>query len=196
MNFIGKCPITVGTMKLTKERKILMGALGAGLFALGVDRVMLGTDSDGPRSAEASEGTGQVATAAPAVPPAPIFQAGSNRRDVANFSEVLPLSERLNRLNVAANNRDLFAITDRWITAPVVVDDGGLLGRAAARRFVETHRLQAIALRHGDQAATVDGRVVRVGETLDGFTLESLAPGSATFKGADNTRARLTMQGH
>ena len=58
--------------------------------------------------------------------------------------------------------------------------------------FRDAHRLQATAITPGAEMVIVDGKVLRIGEKLDGFTLEKITPYAASFR-RDNAVVKLSL---
>jgi hypothetical protein len=61
-----------------------------------------------------------------------------------------------------------------------------------AVNFVAAHKLSAVLKSHNGGAAIVDGEMVCVGQTLDGYTLTSIQSGSARFTSGSSV-VDLTM---
>ncbi len=59
----------------------------------------------------------------------------------------------------------------------------------ATDRFIHEHKLTSVLIDEDGGIAIVNGKVLRVGEKIDGYRLVRLAPGIAFFTGGDNPDA-------
>ena len=162
-------------MKVTKEQKIFIGLLVVGLVALGVDRFMLT-----PSSAEASEDASTLLVAKPqAAKPTPPPNAKSAVAATANpvAQKLLALSESLHIANTPV--KDTFATPVAWTDKPGTV--------AGGKRFDQAHSLSGVMVSGRHPAAMIDGKLVSVGQTIDGYKLVAVAQGTAVFQFGDTT---------
>jgi hypothetical protein len=167
-------------MALTKERKIYLGLLAAGIGALAVDRL-----TSGPATAQAEDASAYV-VARPDAPAAtnsiPVAPAASGGTMTPGEGLAARLRELASKSNAAPGSapRDLFRAPASWApqaqtTQPVAKEPG-------PADFEKSHRLTAVLL-HGRQAhAVVDGRMVAPGQSIDGYTLLSVTQDMAVFR--------------
>src|SRR5207302_903009 len=106
------------------------------------------------------------------------------------------IAERMRSL--AASDEDLSAIRDVFVPPPRWFS--GLQPAVAARpdnvgaEFTKCHQLVAVILSRNGAQAVIGQKLVRVGQTIDGFTLVSVAPQSARFRSA-TSEVQLTIRG-
>lgn len=159
-------------MKVTRERKILCGVMAIGLLALVIDRATGGGGAD-PQSPAADGSDAAVVQPAAAITsprPTPALANPAATCPAANAS----LSTRIAALaksDVPAGSRraafrDPFHIPKPWADnlAPPRIPTPS----AAAR--VE-HRLTAVVLDGRRSRAVIDGSLLRVGQSVSGYTL-------------------------
>jgi hypothetical protein len=150
-------------MKPTKQQKVLGAVLGVGLVAITLDR--LTASSDGPADA-ADASAYAVPRTAPAAGP---------RKEVAK-EEVRPaagsLATRLQQL-AAATGIDPKDPVDAFAARGAA--QGGtsaVPGTPALTPFQAAHRLTGtVVTAEGGGHAMVDGKLVRLGQSLDGYRL-------------------------
>lgn len=157
-------------MKLTKQQKVIIGIFALALLGLVCDRVFLL-----PRQARANA-KGSVQTRDSglilAVNPIPEEQ-----------TEGMGLKDRLNErlpddMIDVSQVRDAFTPSSDWLavggaagTKPVVED----------LDFKRKYQIQAIVFQDDLKAVFVNDKVVRVGDTIDGYELVKLSEKAATF---------------
>lgn len=165
-------------MKLTKERKIYGGLFLVALCALIGDQVF-----SGPSRAAAADS--EVVASAP-VHTAPAAT------PVAHSAITNQLAQRLRTLDhdqalSASALSDPFKVSKIWDGAA----DGPTVNRIWA--FNQRHHLTAVMVsgaRGG--SAIIDGELVRLGQSLEGFKLIEVSTRSATFE-CNKQLARLTL---
>lgn len=183
-------------MKLTRERKIFASVLGLAAVAFAVDRVTGGggtaTDaSDSSPAAVASEPSDLLM--ANATTPA----TGDKGAHGAVALNAASLSARISACaaTTAHSNspsRDLFRLPAKWSNQ--IQSNSADAARIAADKFSRSHRLSAVARNAGGgSVAVVEGKLLHVGNALDGFTLTSVAPDSAVFTGPGGTQVCLPL---
>jgi len=167
-------------MKLSRERKMLVGVLviaGAGLL---FDRVLLGAGMTGP--AESSAGVID-ASVDPATLLIPIDPAAAPA-----LSSSPTLADRL-RLATGGHappedgGRDAFAVHPDWVAAAqqsLATDDEAVADMISA--FRSAHKLDAVLVTGGRPCAVVDGRMVYIGQALGGYRLLEVEERSAVFE--------------
>jgi hypothetical protein len=166
-------------MKLTKERKIYAGLLVLAACAFIGDQVF-----SGPTEAAASADVA-VATAPAAKPLAPAAEP-------IRSTITTRLAQRLRALDhdqalSATALSDPFKLSKTWGSGSGSPADG------QAWSFSQRHRLTAVMVagaRGG--SAILDGELIRVGQSLDGFKLIEVSTQSATFE-CNKQLARLTL---
>jgi hypothetical protein len=156
-------------MKVTKEQKVYLGLLAIGLVALTLDRLVFT-----PSSAEAADSSSDllVTHSEPPTAPAAKSTASSTSNPVAQKLALLSESMHL----AAAESRDAFTPSAAWVGKPAASTD--------TKSFEQTHQLSAVIVGRR-AAAMVDGRLIAVGQTIDGYKLVSVIQGAATFQAGD-----------
>lgn len=206
-------------MKLTRERKVLLAVLALGALALLVDRLFLASGHTGPQHAAAEvevEAEPRAATArAEATQSAP-SSSGPDDADQIMQATMALLRERddgplLNeRLSETAkshgvsplNPRNAFEPPKAWIAsgetnaepddpAPSSLQQAPTPAEQA-QRFREQHRLRATMTERGTGVAIIGLRALRLGDELDGFTLERIGERSAVFS-SETVRVELKV---
>lgn len=167
-------------MKLTKERKIY-----AGLFLVAVCAFIGNEVFSGPSEASAADAapvaSAPVRTAAPAAPT--VSQHSAMTDQLAQRLRTLDHDEALSASAVS----DPFKLSKSWEGA----SDGPTDNRVWA--FNQRHHLTAVMVsgaRGG--SAIIDGELVRVGQSLEGFKLIEVSTRSATFE-CNKQIARLAL---
>lgn len=159
-------------VELNRQRKAFLSVLGLAAVGLVLDRAVL--NSGGPASASAA--TPDVASPLIAKADAP-----------ADPGPVQTVADRLNGVHTSSAGVapiDAFAGTPQWLpsaTITVDVEPSNLKARAASPDpLTSIRRLNLTTLFGRDERASarVNGRMVKVGEQIEGFT----------FEGIDNSR--------
>jgi hypothetical protein len=185
-------------MKVSNKIKIYGAVLGLAVGAWGVDAAFF---SATPAKAVATA----TPTAAEATTDPAVAAAGMSDVVAAATSESetgIPanwISDRLRAWPGSGNLklaglRDAFAAPDAWIARqqPAVVAQSG----QAADTFQKSHRLAAVLLDgKGGGRALVNGRLLPVGQSIDGYRLASVTKQSATFASNAGRRVILTLGG-
>lgn len=170
-------------MSVTKSQKVWFGLLGIGVCALVADQWTNGT-----AALEAANETPSADVAGDTLPAA----AG----DVGGAGKPLSLAARLTSLaagdRAGGDVRDAFAASPAWVRVeepttptPVPVDFAG--------EFRRSHKLKAIFQSDGTDRALIDGELLSVGQSLDGFKLIAVGRLRATFARGE-VRAELALQ--
>ncbi len=168
-------------MKLSRERQIYVGIGVLALLALGVDRVLIGSDLTDPVSASAAAGA--IGVQGDSDPTADV--------DLELLLEPLelagdPIVDRVRAVTGKSGGditevRDAFVPAPSWkgqAPAPEAVDL-----HALASRFRDTHQLHAVMTIDGVDYAVIDGRrMLAVGGRIDGFELVSIGDQAAVFR--------------
>jgi hypothetical protein len=174
-------------MMLNARQKAGMVVLALGVAALVVDRAFVL-----PRSAPASER--RVSSDYRAVPTigrqgmAPAPPAESTTLTVARKLEAAWSDKDLS----LEAPRDLFSLPGSWSRdpEPEIVDHS--LGRAGAS-FVATYKLEAIIVDEEGKRASIDDRLLRLGDRLDGYELVVIDSESVVFE-RDGERIELRLE--
>lgn len=167
-------------MNMTRERKIIAGVLTLALAGFGYDRMTaVASDTGGADSASLLVGTGSSNVAA--------IRFADEEASLAQR-----LSEMANKLNTTETTtfRDVFRpanVSPAMLAAPSA-------DRTSPDRFVQLHRLSTVSPNgQGGGVAIVDGKMMQIGQTLDGYKLTSLTRTSATFDSGAGVHATLTV---
>lgn len=164
---------------LPTKHKAYAAVLAAALVALAYDK---GCGS-GPPPARAAVPVAEVA--------APAAVAGPPSDVPATLSD---LAGRLRALGVdpAGDVRDAFAPPAAW-AAERRADPAAAAGPADADAFRADHRLTVVLVGGGPGAAVIGGRLVRVGQAVDGYRLVTVTPRSAHLTGPAGTAVDLRL---
>lgn len=207
-------------MVLTKRQISMIAVLGASVIGFIVDRAFL--DPGTPKTAEGAASLPAPGPAAPAAaaaapapaaaprasaapaaaPPtatAPAKPATASQAAAAGAARV-PLAERLKALappdGESAAVREAFAPSSAWLASLEEGKPGPAPQPDSAADFVRTHKLTSVLRRGSVGSAIIDGKVVEVGEGLDGYRLIGLTADSAVFQSPHNAKeVRLSLIG-
>ena len=152
---------------MNTKRWIYVGVLALAAIAFVVDRVFLGE----PESASADE-------------PLPLATKAKVARDPLTEPEepvgpIDPTLDRLEQLPEAVPERDVFSLSGAFLARQKELEEEAAKATEAqeiqkidpAETFAKQHTLQTTLLGPDLSMAMIDGKVVRVGDTLDGFRL-------------------------
>ena len=186
-------------MAMNKQRKIL--CIVAALAAAGVvaDRALLGGSvSGGPQTAAAAAPVPATPPTPLAAPPAPA-PAGAGVVSLAAAPAGPTLADRLSRVQdtLAGPAPDAFVASAYWQPRVAEPEPTAAVTPVAdfdPRRFARQHPLHAIYNQRGTARAMVDGRALRVGDVVDGVTLEAIDERSVVWAGP-GVRFRVTVDG-
>jgi hypothetical protein len=185
-------------MKLTRERKIFASVLGLVVVAFAVDQMTGG----GPSTADASDSAPAQSETAPLLMSSSTTPATADKvaAAAAASSNAMNLSARMSNCFAAANagrdakspSRDLFRLPAKWSNQ--IQSSSADAARVAAERFARSHRLSAVSRNAaGGTLAVVEGKLLHVGASLDGFTLSEVSADAAVFTGQNGARVRLPL---
>ncbi len=179
-------------MKLTTSHKAYVGIMLLALAAFAVDRLLLSSgDTRLPSRAEAS---GQTADRDRPAPDRQAARAASPLHPpVAATPSTAPKPPELAWAGPfeADSIRDAFMPSDSWHpkrSAQRARRDAGLSGAEFAKR----HKLTSTMVVGAGGTITVDGRILRIGQEMDGFRLTHVNSRSAVFRSGTDT-AELTL---
>lgn len=183
-------------MKLTREHKVLLGVVGAGVLALGVDRFVLSDSATAPQTAAADDYA--IVPHGSAASPAPVRSDTANpappAAPVARTGPTIAQSLRTTRgrhAAVFARARDAFVIPPGWL-GPAAAAAPPIAPQAENKRvelFLKQHKLAAVMNNH---IAIVNSTPCRVGDTIDGALLVKLDRAAATFE-LDGVTFQITL---
>lgn len=167
---------------MTPRRKAFIALLGIGVVALAADQLI--PRSENPADEPEAELAVAHAPAAQKTPPPPAAP--------ANPSLSQRIAKARERSPGEVETRDVFLVPLAWI-GPQKVEQ--ILAAPAARtpRFDETHRLTALIVAGDRTGALIDGMMIKVGESIDGYRLISVANNVAVFESA-NERAYVRVE--
>jgi len=194
-------------MTMSRSRLAVFVALGVALVALVVDRLVLAPSATGPQPAAAAESPPGPAAAATQPPTGPEAPPTAAETDPASPSAgPPPLASRLaaaaERFSLDPERlRDGFAPAPSWLaelTEPPPSEPAEAAPEpetpSPAEAFREGHALTAVIMTQRGGSAVVNGRVVRLGQTVDGFTLVRLTRRSAVFASEDGEEVELRLR--
>jgi hypothetical protein len=172
-------------MKLSKKHTvyIAIGALGLGWLAL--DRVI-----GSPQQADAAA-TAEALLVAPSASPATKPAGNAAPPEIQVADHLLELAREQN-CDVAAT-KDAFEAPPAW--APVRSVEPPANDRAVAVKsaavFAQKHRLISVVVNGKRTEAMIDGRLLHVGDELDGYRLTSISKENAMLQSSGGTRVEL-----
>jgi hypothetical protein len=170
-------------MQLTSKHKIYGAIVGIGLAWLGYDQI-----SAGPQAAGANEADTLLVAPSSAKPQAAVVvQTASPGASVseAGIADRLQEVAQAHPFNFEAT-RDAFTPAEAWVAARPAVGQAD----ANADEFVKKHRLMSVMVVGRTATAQIDGKLLRLGEEIDGFKLVSITKESVILYG-DGVRAEL-----
>ena len=143
--------------------------------------IALAADQLIPRSENAADAPEPEIAVAPAPaaqktpPPAPT---------PANPSLSQRIARAVARSSGQTETRDIFLVPLAWI-GPQKVEQVVAAPAPRTPRFDEKHRVTALILNGGRSGALIDGMMIKVGESIDGYRLVSVANNVAVFESAN-----------
>jgi hypothetical protein len=170
-------------MKVSLERKVLIGALGLGALAFVLDRTVFSAGGDAAEPASAADASAYVVKPS-AGPQALAKVIPGNETRTSSLAGRLRASSSA-RLG-AYELRDAFMPSPAWQPAAVLEEPAA---RSTAQ-FAARHHLNGVLASSGERSssgghALVDGKIIAVGQLVDGFRLVSVSHRSAAFESAD-----------
>lgn len=168
---------------MSRQRSILVMVMVLAVGALGLDHFVLRGGGD-PQPAEAGATAQALSTAATLTAQA----APELSQSLGSLADLLRLSGKLNRPAEDASER-LFAPpsepgrSELRGSLEAVAGNEAQTPEARARRLLAERRLQAILRDGRGGLVLIDGRKLRPGNTLDGFTLIGVDASGAIFEG-------------
>jgi hypothetical protein len=173
-------------MGQSKQRKAAVGVLSLAVAALVADKTLLGGDATGPRAAAAA--TSPV--------PAGTLPAMDEKRSLGSSTVTEWLREYSRKAGV-----DPQSTPDSFSPAPFITPNASEViepdaYERADQEFVAAHTLNSVIL-SSDPALSVvrvNGRMLRLGDTLDGYTLARIFKNAVGFQ-AGPRKVGLVLQG-
>lgn len=176
----------IRSMTLTKERKVLLGLLGSAGIILLADQVLLSP----PQGAQAAAGV------TPANPSR--NEPDTPARTASDTSTPLPTSpdaSTITRWNALARKRaEAQSATPPADPFSSSYEPGSAIGAPSAQAFVGAHQLTAVLAAGEQSLAMVNGKSVRLGESVGGYRLVRVDARSAEFV-AGEVVVRLSLPG-
>lgn len=163
-------------MKVTKQHKVLAGILVLGGLAVGMDRLVFLKES----APQQPETPADYAVAAPTAQAA----------HAVATTPVVSLAQRLRQAAERASgntSRDAFCVGPAWPTPAKATPADN-----AAEQFRQSHRLTGVVSSAGRAHAMIDGKIVAVGQVVDGYRLASIEHRTVTFE-ANDSKVVLNM---
>jgi len=179
----------------------MIAVLGMSVIGFLVDKVLM--DSASPKTARAAA-PAAARVASDRAPAAGLARlAGAPQLPAPGATRTL-LAERLEALTLPDGEptgiREAFAPSTAWLasldeTKPKPKPSGAREPDSTAD-FVRQHKLTSVLLRGNVGSAIVDGKVVEIGEQLDGYRLTGLTADSAVFQSPQHSKeVRLSIAG-
>jgi hypothetical protein len=164
-------------MKVTKEQKIYLGLLGLGLVAFAMDRFVFT-----PPAAQAADTSSDLLVNKSATPG--LHATGAAGAKPAAASTLNPVAQKLGTLSESMHLsnvpvRDALTPSPNW--------SGITTAAADEASFEQKHELSGVMVSGKHPAAVVDGKLILVGQTVDGLKLISVAKGAAMFQAGEST---------
>jgi hypothetical protein len=169
-------------MAWNRQRRVFAGVLAVAGAALVADRVFFGAAPLGVETAEATQ-EGGPAKAAAATPAQSAAVPG------------VMLSQRLESFRDRATDADPFVSPLVTLAAvePADIEEQSPTPVFDAAAWAGGRRLTAVLNGRSGSVAMIDGKVYRVGDTLDGLTLVRIESQVALFEG-DGAAAELSVR--
>jgi hypothetical protein len=174
-------------MKLQKKHIIYGGILAAALLAWGVDAMFFEPSStSSPETAAAASLLPSNAPSGPSVAAtaAKAFEPQWLSRKLRDWSA--------NNLVDPQNVRDAFALPSSWSWLRSAAPTTAPAARPA-EDFGREHHLTAVMVSGKNASALVDGRLLRIGESIGGCRLIEASKGRADFITPDGTHFHLLI---
>jgi hypothetical protein len=168
-------------MKVTKKHKIYGVVLLLGLSALGADRTILT-----PKESSAAE-TPTALLIKPAEATAAPLQTQSLASPLEN-----PVSRKLKSLGVSLKLSD--AETKDAFEPPVAWTGVSANSNKTVESFAQAHRLSGVLVGAKGSRAMIDGKLVAVGQSLDGYKLVSVSPAGSAVFASNNQEITLRIE--
>ena len=184
-------------MRLTRERIIILSVLAVAVAALLLDRLTAGSSVTGPSAAAADTGDADDAAAVADGPDAtlPVIPPSSDplTSDASSVAQQLEYFRQSQQLTLAAIG-DAFHPGKEWMAAQQETEAETAQGlpQYGADLFAREHSLSAVMKGSRGGCAIIDGRIVQLGDHLDGFRLVAIAD-HAVIMAAQGARVVLKL---
>ncbi len=178
-------------MKIEKKHKIYAGLVGAALVAWGIDAVFF---ESSPASNSPVAEAAVVAT--PKSDPAPAGAVSSVAAESREPNSGQWLGERLSAWSeknpdAVEKVRDIFSTPASWVPQRAAAPQPAPV--KVAEDFQRDHHLTAVVLGASGGSAVIDGRLLRVGQSVGGCRLKSVSSGCADLLGPDGREFRVLI---
>lgn len=149
------------------QTKIIYGTiLGLAAAAFAVDRFVIGTDEQNATSENAIAHAADKSAAA----------SGATKTVAARLQDAVV---------AAATPRDAFSLPAKWMSEAKAATSAP--ARDLAADFHQHHKLNAVLRGEEGGVAIIDGKALRVGQTIDGFTVRSIGQRAVSLAGEGTT---------
>lgn len=166
-------------MKLSRERAIYLTVLGVGVSALALGEVVFpSSPSNAAGAPPGSSNEYAVPRPVEASKPAPAAKGSGVSRSVA---EQLLGYQQAHAVELT-EIRDVFKMPASMDHSAVASEKPAVVEVNAAERFQQEHRLNGVMVADRRGKAIVDGKIVHLGQTLDGFKLVAVDHEIAVFE--------------
>jgi hypothetical protein len=178
-------------MQLNKQRKILLAVLGVALLVFAADWFLAGSSNTGPSVASAEVSAIVAPGSAAPVAEEPDQGPAALTVSVAQQIETFRQRPQLTAVRMA----DSFEPSAAWIASnqALTQDADEELPQQIAAAFARAHTLSAVMTGTQSSYAVIDGKIVRVGEDLDGFELLLIDDQSVTMSSG---KVRVVLRLH
>ena len=188
------------TVILTKKQISMIAVLGMSVIGFLVDKVLL--DSASPKTARAAA-PAVARVASDRAPAAGLVKLAGASQLPASGATRTPLAERLEALTLPDGEptaiREAFAPSAAWLASLEEAKpkpSGVQEPPDSTADFARQHKLTSVLRRGNVGSAVVDGKVVEIGEQLDGYRLTGLTADSAVFRSPRHSKeVRLSIAG-
>jgi len=185
-------------MTLSRSRLIVFAVLAIAVTALLVDRLVLAPSATAPRQAGAAPTAGAHQAAGGADP---VTNIAATADADPRFQLAQHLEEVAGRFELDAGAlRDGFVPAPSWMTdlvepppPPEPEQEAAPPEVSPTVQFAERHTLTSVILISGGGSAVIDGKVVPLGQVIDGFQLVRLTRRSAVFA-SDGQEVQLSLR--
>jgi len=177
----------------------MIAVLGMSVIGFLVDKVLM--DSASPKTARAAA-PAAARVASDRAPAAGLVKLAGAPQLPAPGATRTPLAERLEALTLPDGEptgiREAFAPSAAWLASldEAKPKPSGAREPDSTADFARQHKLTSVLRRGNVGSAIVDGKVVEVGEQLDGYRLTGLTADSAVFMSPRHPKeVRLSIAG-
>ena len=183
-------------MRLTRERKIILSVLTVAVLGLLVDRLFLSSPGTGPGVAAAdAPAPAPASSAVVGTSPTVAVQADAPRSDSTSVAQLLESIRQPGEL-ASADVADAFRPSSAWKSTQGLADIKAPeeLPRRTGEEFAREHSLSGVMRSDDGGYAVINGQVVRLGQTVDGFELSAMSD-NAVVMASGAVRVVLKLEG-